>query len=131
MERNELLAKSEEELKVIGNAIGVEKALEMNKEQLIEAIVLLEAGNKTTENKPKKPRIVKPKVPVAKTNENQFQKSENKQRTPSIQNEVTTSINDEIAQFEQPIIEINEAENNDVLESTEAPIVLETNQSKK
>ncbi len=129
MERNELLAKSEEELKVIGNAIGVEKALEMNKEQLIEAIVLLEAGNKTTENKPKKPRIVKPKVPVAKTNENQFQKSENKQRTPSIQNEVTTSINDEIAQFEQPIIEINEAENNDVLESTEAPIVLETNQS--
>ena len=129
MERNELLAKSEEELKVIGNAIGVEKALEMNKEQLIEAIVLLEAGNKSTENKPKKPRIVKPKVPVAKTNENQSQKSENKQRTPPIENDVTTSINDEIAQFEQPIIEINEVENNDVLESTEAPIVLETNQS--
>jgi transcription termination factor Rho len=129
MERNELLAKSEEELKVIGNAIGVEKALEMNKEQLIEAIVLLEAGNKSTENKPKKQRIVKPKVPVAKTNENQFQKSENKQRTPPIQNEVTTSINDEIAQFEQPIIEINEAENSVVLESTEAPIVVETNQS--
>jgi len=128
MERNELLAKSEEELKVIGNAIGVEKALEMNKEQLIEAIVLLDAGNKSNENKPKKPRIAKPKVPVAKTNENQFQKSENKQRTPPVQDELSTSINDEIAQFEQPIIEINEAENSVVLESTEAPIVVETNQ---
>jgi transcription termination factor Rho len=128
MERNELLAKSEEELKVIGNAIGVDKALKMNKEQLIEAIVLLDAGNKSSENKPKKPRIAKPKLPLAKTNENQFQKSENKQITPPIQDEFSSSINDEIAQFEQPIIEINEAENSVVLESTEAPIVVETNQ---
>lgn len=125
MERNELLAKSEEELKVIGSAIGVEKALELNKEQLIEAIVLLDAGNKPSENKPKKPRISKPKVPVAKTNENQVQKTENKQRTPPVNSELNTSINDEIAQFEQPIIEINEVENNDEIISTESPIVID------
>lgn len=128
MERNELLAKSEEELKVIGNAIGVEKALEMNKAQLIDAIVLLDAGAKPAESKPKKPRISKPKTPVAKTNENQVQKSDNKQNTPPVQIELNNSINDEIAQFEQPIIEINEVENTPSLEGTEAPIVLENSQ---
>lgn len=129
MERNELLAKSEEELKVIGNAIGVEKALEMSKEQLIDAIVLLDAGNKPSENKPKKPRISKPKVPVAKSNDNQGQRNENKQKNPSIQNELNNSINDEIAQFEQPIIEINEAENTESIDSTEAPIIMDNIQN--
>ncbi len=126
MERNELLAKSEEELKVIGNAIGVEKTLEMNKEQLIEAIVLLESGIKTNENKPKKPRISKPKIPVDKLNNNQNQKSDTKQVVIPVPADLNSTINDEIAQFEQPIIEINEPEDNSNNKiNSEEPITLE------
>ncbi len=126
MERNELLAKSEEELKVIGNAIGVEKSLEMNKEQLIEAIVLLDKGGSNDEQKPKKPRISKPKIPIAKTNDNQNERLDNKANNQNKNIELSSSINDEIAQFEQPIIEINEIENIVIKYSTEAPIEIDS-----
>jgi transcription termination factor Rho len=63
MENNNLLEKPLEELKVIGNAIGIEGASDMSKEDLISKIAAIENANEKSEETPKakKSRGRKPK----------------------------------------------------------------------
>lgn len=122
MERNDLQTKTIEELKVIGDALGIQDVSNLSKTDIINSILSLEKGNApATENKEKKARVKKPRVketkpaPVAEPI-----------KYPSDNTSDTTSINDEIAQFEQPIIEeeiIAEPEEM-MLEGTEEPIVV-------
>ncbi len=125
MERNELLAKTEEELNVIGNAIGVKNVPELSKEALIDAILLLDTSSPSAEAKPKKPRIPRPKnnneKPVVNTPKQEVKKQI---PPPPIQSDLNSSIDDDLAQFEQPIIEIPEVDETIAFEGTEAPIIV-------
>lgn len=104
MENKNLLEKPLEELRVIGSAIGIEGAMEMEKEVLIEKITAIEnsSENKNPENNP--PKKSKPRLKEPKKKANITDKApQNQDKTP-IEN---SSINEEIALLEIPEIESN------------------------
>lgn len=112
MERNELLTKTEDELKIIGTALGIHNATGLDKEQLITEILNLE--NNAIPDKSKKQRTRKPRV----KNTPEVPAKDTKESEPEIH-----SINEEIAMLEEPVIEVAEPFDNG-LESTEEPIVV-------
>ncbi len=114
MAQNPIHAKPIEELRIIAQAIGIQNAETLNKEDIINQILALEnnAENNdnnikpTAEEKPKKPRIKKEKIengqPIVKLTQPNPKAA--KKDIPKVENEQT--IEDEIANFEQPIVEI-------------------------
>ena len=118
MENKNLLEKPLEELRVIGSAIGIDGAMEMEKEVLIEKIIAIEnsAENKNTENNP--PKKSKPRLKEPKKKANPTDKTpQNQDKTP-VEN---ASINEEIA-----LLEIPETESNPDIEIVPNEIVAET-----
>ena len=94
MENQNLLEKPLEELRVIGTAIGIEGAMNLEKEALIEKITAIQNEDDTKlDAKAKKPRarinkeVKKKPEPVGKSNNNPPVKQDN-------------SINDEISRLE-------------------------------
>lgn len=86
MENNNLLEKPLEELKVIGNAIGIEGASDMSKEDLITKITAIENANEKSEEAPKakKSRGRKPKEKTETVdNTDKTKKTENKETNES------------------------------------------------
>jgi len=117
MENQNLLEKPLEELRVIGSAIGIEGAMTLEKEALIEKITALQnEDDSKPDAKAKKPRarinkeVKKKPEPVAKPNNNSTANKEN-----SINDEISRLETEEIVMVqypEEPIatIEIKEPE---------------------
>lgn len=115
MEQNPIQSKPIEELRIIAQAIGIQNAETLSKEDIITQILALENNVENTENtanpkateKLKKPRIKKDKPsdsqPVVKLT--QATQKPIKKDKPKVE-ENTQTIEDEIADFEQPIVEI-------------------------
>ncbi len=121
MERNELLAKTEEELTIIGNTIGVKNTNNLSKEQLVDAILVLNQENKPAEPKAKKPRIQKPKAPVEKVVPTAPVLNENLEPA----DKPTTSINEEIALFEEPENLVSEKDEISGYNEIDVPVIAE------
>lgn len=104
MENKDLLEKPLEELRVIGNAIGIEGAGELERPELIEKIISLQSSNgqpeTTSEPKAKRPRI-KGKAPKKKTEVGD-------ETAPPVDHSMDPSIDDEIAKLEVPDVVVPE-----------------------
>jgi transcription termination factor Rho len=117
MENQNLLEKPLEELRVIGSAIGIEGAMTLEKEALIEKITALQnEDDAKPDAKAKKPRarinkeVKKKPEPVAKSNNNSTANKEN-----SINDEISRLETEEIVMVQDPeepiaTIEIKEPE---------------------
>ena len=115
MDSNNLLEKSVEELRVIGNAIGIEGAQDMDKTDLIQRIQALQNGEPNAEPDNKEPKAKRQRI-----------KKEPKKREETHNNEAKTSLIDEDAQRldNEPLIQPIETFNE---EHVEAPQVIEAN----
>ncbi len=99
MEKKDLLDKPLEELRVIANAVGIDGASELEREELIARLSGINSGNNQEPEPEAKPR--KPKVKT------KFNKKKNEPVKVNASGE-DTSITDEIASFESPEMEIIE-----------------------
>jgi len=115
MDSNNLLEKSVEELRVIGNAIGIEGAQDMDKTDLIQRIQALQNGEPNAEPDNKEPKAKRQRI-----------KKEPKKSEETHNNEAKTSLIDEDAQRldNEPLIQPIETFNE---EHVEAPQVIEAN----
>ena len=115
MDSNNLLEKSVEELRVIGNAIGIEGAQDMDKTDLIQRIQALQNAEPNAEADNKEPKAKRQRI-----------KKEPKKREETHNNEAKTSLIDEDAQRldNEPLIQPIETFNE---EHVEAPQVIEAN----
>ncbi|MEN9345409.1 MAG: hypothetical protein RLZZ60_878 [Bacteroidota bacterium] len=115
MDSNNLLEKSVEELRVIGSAIGIEGAQDMEKSDLIQRIQALQNAEPNAEADNKEPKAKRQRI-----------KKEPKKREESPDNEAKTSLIDEDAQRldNEPLIQTIETFNE---EQVEAPQVIEAN----
>jgi transcription termination factor Rho len=115
MDSNNLLEKSVEELRVIGNAIGIEGAQDMDKTDLIQRIQALQNGEPNAEPDNKEPKAKRQRI-----------KKEPKKSEETHNNEAKTSLIDEDAQRldNEPLIQPIETFNE---EQIEAPQVIEAN----
>ena len=115
MDSNNLLEKSVEELRVIGNAIGIEGAQDMDKTDLIQRIQALQNGEPNAEPDNKEPKAKRQRI-----------KKEPKKSEETHNNEAKTSLIDEDAQRldNEPLIQPIETFNEEQLE---APQVIEAN----
>ena len=115
MDSNNLLEKSVEELRVIGNAIGIEGAQDLDKTDLIQRIQALQNGEPNAEPDNKEPKAKRQRI-----------KKEPKKREETHNNEAKTSLIDEDAQRldNEPLIQPIETFNEEQLE---APQIIEAN----
>ena len=115
MDSNNLLEKSVEELRVIGNAIGIEGAQDMDKTDLIQRIQALQNAEPNAEPDNKEPKAKRQRI-----------KKEPKKREETHNNEAKTSLIDEDAQRldNEPLIQPIETFNE---EHVEAPQAIEAN----
>lgn len=115
MDSNNLLEKSVEELRVIGSAIGIEGAQDMEKSDLIQRIQALQNAEPNAEADNKEPKAKRQRI-----------KKEPKKREESPDNEAKTSLIDEDAQRldNEPLIQTIETFNE---EQVESPQVIEAN----
>ena len=115
MDSNNLLEKSVEELRVIGNAIGIEGAQDMDKTDLIQRIQALQNGEPNAEPDNKEPKAKRQRI-----------KKEPKKSEETHNNEAKTSLIDEDAQRldNEPLIQPIETFNE---EHVEAPQAIEAN----
>ncbi|NQW43339.1 MAG: transcription termination factor Rho [Bacteroidetes bacterium] len=111
MEQNPLYSKPIEELRIIAKAIGIKNAENIEKDDIISQILALENAveipdnDKTLLEKVKKPRIKKEKLVEQPLISNSQQPSKLiKKLKPIIESD--ESIQDEIAAFEHPIVEV-------------------------
>jgi transcription termination factor Rho len=105
MENNNLLEKPLEELKVIGNAIGIEGASDMSKEDLITKITAFENANETTEETPKakKSRGRKPKEKTETEDKTEkVEKLEKVEIKTEAVPEIKAEVSDKIESEEEP-----------------------------
>ena len=115
MDSNNLLEKSVEELRVIGNAIGIEGAQDLDKTDLIQRIQALQNGEPNAEPDNKEPKAKRQRI-----------KKEPKKSEETHNNEAKTSLIDEDAQRldNEPLIQPIETFNEEQLE---APQIIEAN----
>lgn len=119
MENKNLLEKPLEELRVIGSAIGIEGAMEMEKEALIEKITALEAGSEKKNQEEPPAKKTRNRI---KENKKKPASEEKPAQQPKTEPTDIHSINEEIALLEVPETEIIQEK-----EELEIPVISEEN----